>query len=224
MSRSDSTKTRILMAAGSIFARQGFKGATVREICEAAQVNVASVNYYFGDKQGLYLEAVIHARQMRAERVPDPEWAVDTPPETKLRDYVALILNRVVALRSAPWQVRLLVREIIQPTEACKKLVHDYFKPFLAGLMQVIDELSARKLAPEKRLMMAFSIVGQCMYYRFAGDLTAALVEEDSLSEFFELEHLVQHVTEFSLAAIAGTRRLDADCSTSELTKLGREL
>ena len=45
----DDTATRVLNAAGPIFAEKGFKDATVREICSAAGVNLASVNYYFRD-------------------------------------------------------------------------------------------------------------------------------------------------------------------------------
>ena len=28
-----------------------------------------------------------------------------------------------------PWQVRLMLREILHPTEACRELVEDYFRP-----------------------------------------------------------------------------------------------
>jgi AcrR family transcriptional regulator len=49
-SAADDTATRVLNAAGLIFAEKGFKDATVREICSAAGVNLASVNYYFRDK------------------------------------------------------------------------------------------------------------------------------------------------------------------------------
>src|SRR5581483_8991895 len=52
------TKQRLLEVAGAVFAEQGFKNATVREICKRADANVAAINYHFGDKQGLYSETL----------------------------------------------------------------------------------------------------------------------------------------------------------------------
>ncbi|MDH5539678.1 MAG: TetR family transcriptional regulator, partial [Rhizobacter sp.] len=37
-----------------MFSQQGFAQTSTREIAEAAQVNVAAISYYFGDKAGLY--------------------------------------------------------------------------------------------------------------------------------------------------------------------------
>ncbi len=54
----DDTRSRLLAAAGPVFADKGYQAATIRDICLAAGVNVASVNYYFGDKATLYLETV----------------------------------------------------------------------------------------------------------------------------------------------------------------------
>ena len=54
----DTTRERIADAAGEIFAERGFDGTTVRDICQRAGANIAAVNYYFGDKQRLYLEAL----------------------------------------------------------------------------------------------------------------------------------------------------------------------
>ena len=59
----DSTRERILQAAGEEFANGGYAQATIRAICCKAGVNVAAVNYYFGDKERLYIEAVKHARE-----------------------------------------------------------------------------------------------------------------------------------------------------------------
>ena len=50
----EGTHARLLEVAGQIFAEQGFQAAKVRNICARAKVNIAAVNYHFGDKLGLY--------------------------------------------------------------------------------------------------------------------------------------------------------------------------
>ena len=71
----DATRDRLLMAAGEVFAEKGFDKATVREICQAANVqNIAAVNYYFGDKERLYIESVKRAHQVQIDLVPLPKW------------------------------------------------------------------------------------------------------------------------------------------------------
>ena len=54
----DKTRERIIRAATPLFAEKGLDGVTVREICRAAQVNGALVNYHFRSKEGLYRECV----------------------------------------------------------------------------------------------------------------------------------------------------------------------
>ncbi len=197
----ESTRARIVDAAGPIFAEHGFEGATVRDICRSAGVNVASINYYFGDKQHLYLETVKYARRVRAERYPFSEWTSDISPEEKLYDFVSTMLRRLMALQSAPWQVKLLMREVMQPTEACRQLVRDYFKPIFESLLGVIDQLATRPLTADERIKVGFSIVGQCLHYRYASEVVALIVPGE-LREQFELERLADHITKFSLDAI----------------------
>jgi len=48
-----STKDRILEVAERLFAEKGLDGTSMRHITEAAGVNLASVNYHFGSKDGL---------------------------------------------------------------------------------------------------------------------------------------------------------------------------
>ncbi|HET7863864.1 MAG TPA: TetR family transcriptional regulator, partial [Burkholderiaceae bacterium] len=50
----EASRERILHAAIRLFALQGFKNTSTRDIAKAAKVNVAALNYYFGDKAGLY--------------------------------------------------------------------------------------------------------------------------------------------------------------------------
>lgn len=198
----ESTRSKIILAAGPIFASKGYRAATVREICEAAHVNVASVNYYFGDKQQLYSETVVVAREMRVQQVPNPTFSPDTPPEKKLEGFIAMLLNRLVALETEPWQVRLLMRELLQPTEASQKLIEDYFRPFLEMLMGIVDEIVGRELANNVRQQIAFSIIGQCLHYRFTAEMTKLLIVPEPYETSFSKEQLVKHITRFSMSGI----------------------
>lgn len=57
------TLDRLLLAAESLFAENGYDGTTLRQITRHAKVNLAAVNYHHGDKESLYLEVL--ARRIR---------------------------------------------------------------------------------------------------------------------------------------------------------------
>lgn len=59
--RTDGQKARncLLEAAVDLFSRLGFAKASTRKIAAKAGVNIASISYYFGDKQGLYRAAYL---------------------------------------------------------------------------------------------------------------------------------------------------------------------
>ena len=54
-------RARILDAAEGAIAEEGFAGASLRDIVREAQVNLATVYYYYGSKIGL-MEAVLKRR------------------------------------------------------------------------------------------------------------------------------------------------------------------
>lgn len=198
---SDSTRKRILDAAGPIFARHGFEQATIRDICRTADVNIASVKYYFGDKAGLYLETIHFARNLRADRFPVPDWAPAATPEQRLFDFVAALLRRLTVMQDAPWQVQLLARELMRPTDACRTIVLEYFKPMFQALLREISLLSAEPLTPAEQLHYGFGVIGQCLQYRFGKEVVSLLVPEDLKSEF-SVEKIACHITNATLSAI----------------------
>ena len=58
--RADRTDARgdILASARELFASRGFRGTTMRAVAEGADVDVALVPYYFGNKEGLFAAAL----------------------------------------------------------------------------------------------------------------------------------------------------------------------
>jgi AcrR family transcriptional regulator len=73
----DKTTDKILQAAASLFAEQGFNDTTMRQITARAEVNLAAVNYHFGSKERLILALadrciepmVTQLEQLLAERL-----------------------------------------------------------------------------------------------------------------------------------------------------------
>lgn len=203
-------RERILSAAGREFAERGYEAATVRDICVAAAVNVAAVNYYFGDKRRLYIESVKHAHEQRAGQVPLPEWTAGTPPQRKLRDFIDNLLERMLGFGQPPWQVRLMMREVLHPTDACRELVEDYVRPRFELLVAILDEIVEGGLARAELRRVALSIIGQCFLYRAAGDVVGMLVPHDELESLHAREPLADHVTGYALAALGESRPLVA--------------
>jgi len=195
-------RDRILLAAGQEFAEHGYEAATVRDICLAAGVNVAAVNYYFGDKQRLYIESVKHAHEERLRQVPQPDWAPGTPATEKLRGFIGNLLERMLGGGQAPWQMKLMMREVLHPTDACRELVEDYIRPHFAVLIAILDDLAGGRLAEPELRRVALSIIGQCFLYRAAGDVVAMLVPPDELVSLHSPPRLAEHVTRYALAAL----------------------
>ena len=199
---SDSVRNQILAAAGPVFAERGFKGATVRDICKAADVNVAAVNYYFGDKSQLYVATVKQAHQLRAADVPMPEWTSDTPCEEKLLNFIHTTLDRMIGETPAPWPTRLMLREVLNPTEACRSLVQNYFKPQFELLLSIIDEFVAASTPEPQRHQLALSVLGQCFIYRAAGQVIPMLITKKELKSHYSVEQLAQHICNTTLPAL----------------------
>jgi AcrR family transcriptional regulator len=206
----EDAKTRLLQAAGPIFAEKGFQGATVREICDRAGVNVASINYYFGDKERLYIETVKEARRIKADRTPFPVWPDGVAPETKLRQFIHTLLERMLSADAAPWPTRLMMREILDPTSACRELAQEYFRPEFEMLLSILDEMLPPEVPDHRRRQIGFSVVGQCAFYRLAGGVVAALVDEAELARHYHAEELTEHITRMTLAALSRAPALGA--------------
>ena len=62
-------KARLMDAGATLFAEKGFKGASIREICEQAGTGNNMVHHYFGSKQGLF-DALIDQFSVEVFMVP----------------------------------------------------------------------------------------------------------------------------------------------------------
>ena len=206
MAAVDDTQAKLLDSAGQVFAEHGFKSATIREICRRAGAkNIAAVNYYFRDKEQLYRETLQYAFKCGMEQLPTPQWPEGVPAEQKLRELIRVIVYHMIALQGQqPWQMQLLLRELSQPSEAGAALVRDFIRPLYEINWSIIRELLP-EASEDKVHLVAFSIVGQIFYHRVGREVLCRLVGEEE-HRSYTAERLAEHITEFSLAAVAGIK------------------
>jgi AcrR family transcriptional regulator len=112
--KTDRARERLLETARDLFGRQGVDEVTVRDLAEAANVNVAAVNYYFGSKDGLLLvlfrrEAKLLVEQ-RLERLREAEASTGSQVE-RLELFVRALLEPVIR-----WCLQPHVRSLYVPT------------------------------------------------------------------------------------------------------------
>jgi TetR/AcrR family transcriptional regulator, regulator of cefoperazone and chloramphenicol sensitivity len=191
---------RLLEAAGEIFAEKGFKGATVREIIDRAGVNIAAVNYYFRDKERLYIEAVKYAACGEPEDV-SLDWPPGTSATDRLRDFIRFQLRKFLDPNKPAWHARLIMRELTQPSDACAELVRDYIEPKSKVLLAILRDFLPADTPRWKYFMTAFSIVGQCHFYCSHKPIITLLVGEKD-DHRFDVDTLAEHITQFSLRAL----------------------
>jgi len=58
--RGEETRARIVTAALRLFGQRGFDGASTRDIATAAAVNAPALQYYFDNKEGVFIACVEH--------------------------------------------------------------------------------------------------------------------------------------------------------------------
>jgi TetR/AcrR family transcriptional regulator, regulator of cefoperazone and chloramphenicol sensitivity len=196
----DPTKVRLIEAAGEEFAAKGYGSARIRTICERAGANVAAVNYHFGDKEQLYVETVLHAHRCGFD-TPDAAAAMPPAPAEQLRSFIHHFLSRVLAIHQPDdWQHRLMLREMLQPTMASDVLIREAIRPKFDCLQGILREFCP-DVEDRKLNALAFSVIGQCLYYRMGRPIAERLIGQDSF-ESLDLDFLTDHITSFCLAAL----------------------
>ncbi len=201
MKPQDEPRQRLLEAAGEIFSERGFEAATVRRICQRANVNVAAVSYYFRDKEHLYMATVKEAACSVPLELRDRPWPADAPPADKLRIFIRTMLAHLMNPDKPAWHTRIMMRELAQPTQACTEWVRDYIAPTAAVLNEILAEMLPVELPRWKRFMVAFSIVGQCLYYLQNRPVAKLLIGEEDY-HWFDEARIADHIAQFSLAAL----------------------
>ena len=197
------TRNRILNAACSLFAARGFHDTTIRDICQEAGVNVAGVNYHFGSKERLY-EDVCKSLFGNYEKDSDMLFNLgpgDLPAEERLKVFIKKLLSAVLSQERSDLKEKIMSREMMKPSGILPVIVEDIIRPRYRQLFAIVEDLLPGSEDEGVVRMCCLSIVGQCMYYRFAQPVILQLYPMQSYDES-GIEEIAEHIYRFSLCAI----------------------
>lgn len=135
----EATKAKIIETAGQLFAENGYAETTSKQICEAANTNITSVNYHFGSREGLY-EAVIARVQ---EYMFNSEFLLNLaklplPPKEKLLLFIDTIIN--VDLES--WQIKFWARETVAPSSKWEQKMREDALPKMDAIVRIVSDMT----------------------------------------------------------------------------------
>jgi len=196
------TKSRVLCAACEIFAKKGFSGTTVAEICDAADANISAVNYYFGDKETLYDEVWRHAFSITATAYPiEDQSSEEGSTEEVLYAFAKAILNRIFSEDEKGLFAKLLYHEMAEPTLALEKIAQEALFPQSRQVEKIIQTVLGDAVDSQVLMGCKLSIIGQCAFYNFSRPLRGHILGKETLTER-ELDRMARHITQFSVGGL----------------------
>ena len=185
-------KEKIILVAKGIFAENKYEDATIKMICDKAEVNIASINYHFHSKKELYFNVIksLHEKvyfkiknilNYEVEVINQNEW------EKFIQEITQTFLTQTENLDLIKWQ-KIVFREFNSPSEIFDELYTNYIKPVLEKI-----DLSIKAFFPnmpeEERIMWFLSLISQIGYIHNSKILIAKYLGND----FYKNENLQKY-------------------------------
>lgn len=138
----EATRARILDAAGELFAVNGLAEASNKAIAAMAGVDLASINYHFGNRGSLY-QAVLSEAHHRLMNFTDLQQLADgdLPAADKLRTLIGQLVE-FSATEPKPWHLRVLAREVLAPSSHLHVVFQDVALPKVRLVRQILSEIT----------------------------------------------------------------------------------
>jgi AcrR family transcriptional regulator len=199
-----SSRQRLLEAAGRVFAEKGFDRATGKEICERAGMNTAAVNYYYGGMEGLYSAVVWEAHNHFVTfEAASAAIAGKHDAKARLEAILHLAIRTITGPEFSDWPLRVLGREVAAPSSALLELRSQQIAPKARLLRGIVGELMG---LPEDHPAVArgcISVIAPC--------LMLLVFDLGTLKQVFpqfgfgadDAPALAHHLVQFALAGLS---------------------
>ncbi|HBF33881.1 TPA: DUF1956 domain-containing protein [Candidatus Sumerlaeota bacterium] len=209
------TRERLLEAATEIFAENGYRHTTFRDICQQAGTNNAAINYHFRDKEQLYIAVIQYTLKESTLILPNAENPLHLPPREHLREFLRVTLFRMLGVGSPTRLLKLMAKEMAEPTPALDVMVETVVRPIHDLLHRIVAEiLGEEDVNSELVASCCCCIMGQCHILHTSRAVVFRLSPHLKTYDDETIEKLAAQIYEFSIAALdhfAAKKKLAVD-------------
>jgi len=197
------TRGRILETAGALFAVSGFAHTTAKTIAKRANVSLASINYHFGGRDGLYRAVLLEAHQRMLNLTELREVAGS---ELSAADKLKVLIDQLIqqATNKQGWHLDVLAREVLSPSPYYREMTQMALSPKLAVITRVLSEITRIPLNDPALLRCFLSAVIPCTMLMLAARGAPGPMHD--LRQMLP-EVLTDHLHRFALAGLEATAR-----------------
>lgn len=158
----EATRARLLEAAGQLFSQQGFAETTSKAVAQAAAADLASINYHFGSRNGLYQAVLLEAHRQLLD-LDDLQRIASSAlnAEQRLYELLAGLVQR--AQQPEAWAPRVLARELLAPSSHLQVLMEEAVPPKMMAVAHILSEISGIPATEPALLRCLLSVAAPCM-------------------------------------------------------------
>lgn len=188
------TARQIQAAAETLFAEQGFAETTMRQITTAADVNLASVNYHFGSKQGLIqavAESYLHPLCKYIEDAIHERLSLNSDDTVTLNELIEMLMRGLLQVHNHNTHAlsmfsRLLDLAYMKNQEELRTYLLGLYRSRLAVFLDLLRQDSSPMDDDEFFWRLHF-LLGS-MVFTFSNIHTIARIEKSDLNKDIEIE------------------------------------
>jgi len=195
------TRDNILRAAAKVFAKHGYDGGSVEKISTAAKSYDRMIYYYFGSKEGLYIEVLEDAYRRMNDA--ESKLALDEQrPLEALRAVIGFVLGYY---RKNPAFITLLNTENLHKGRHIGKSLRarEYSSPAIAIIGRILEEGVAQKLFRiDLQTRDVYLMIASMGYFYIANRHTLSAFLGENLEAPEAVAHWENFVTETVLRTV----------------------
>ena len=195
----EATRAQIIETAGALIATQGFAHTTSKSIAEKAGVDLATINYHFGGRDGLYKILLAEGHRYFIDITELAALAEsDIEPRQKLAGFLEQIIKKL--MKEQGWQAQLFLRELLAPSKGSVEILQTVITPKTLYMQKIIHQIT--KIPQDDPLIQRcmMNVMAPCLVLLVSGSGTPNFIK--NMVDISSVQEIVTHHQRFSLAGL----------------------